>query len=46
MATTYTATGTDAGTAAKIFIKLFGQYGQTDEIQLEGGDDSVFAAGE
>lgn len=43
--TTYTANGDDAGTAAKVFIKLFGVYGQTNEIQLIS-DDEQFKEGE
>lgn len=45
-ATTYTADGANAGTAAKIYLKLVGVYGQTNEIQLVGSDDNVFKAGE
>ena len=45
-ATTYTAEGAEAGTAARIFIKLYGVIGQTNEIQLVGKDENVFTAGE
>uniref|UniRef100_A0A7M5VBW7 Uncharacterized protein n=1 Tax=Clytia hemisphaerica TaxID=252671 RepID=A0A7M5VBW7_9CNID len=43
--TTYTAHGLSAGTEAKIYIKLFGVYGQTDEIHLAGNDEK-FKEGE
>ena len=46
LATTYTADGAEAGTVAKIYLKLIGVFGQTNEIQLVGSDDNVFTAGE
>lgn len=43
--TTYTAHGAGAGTEAKVFMKLYGVYGQTDEIHLSGNDEK-FKEGE
>jgi len=44
--TTLTGTGDTAGTNAKIFIKLFGSLGESDEIQLSGQGQDVFRPGE
>ena len=46
MATTYTAPGAESGTASRIYLKLIGVLGQTNEIQLIGSDSNVFKEGE
>jgi len=43
--TTYTAHGLGAGTEAKIFVKLYGVYGQTNDIHLSANDEK-FKEGE
>ena len=43
--TTYTGHGLNAGTEAKVYIKLFGLYGQSEEIHLAGNDEK-FKEGE
>ena len=44
--TTLTGTGDSAGTNAKVFIKLFGSLGESEEIQLSGQGQEVFRPGE
>ena len=44
--TTLTGTGDTAGTNAKVFIKLFGSLGESEEIQLSGQGQDVFRPGE
>ena len=46
MATTYTAPGAESGTVARIYLKVYGVLGQTNDIQLIGKDADVFKPGE
>ncbi len=44
--TTLTGSGETAGTSAKIYVKLFGALGESEEIQLSGKEQVVFKPGE